>query len=147
MYDVFELCMPKKNRKKGRIKRYPVWFTSDILRDIELKLKLYKWLPTICIETYTRFSEIRSSLKIRIPEASYVLKNYERRVGGNIKTDPLFFWDYINSLRSKEGFEPNVSFTGWMHAGVDAAEAFANLLANVFLPEVPNLSVDQACLN
>ncbi|CAH0715914.1 unnamed protein product, partial [Brenthis ino] len=141
MYDLFDLCMPKKNRKKGNIKRYPVWFTNDIIRDVELKLKLHsKWIKTKCVQTYARFSEIRSNLKACIPEA---YENYIRRAESNIKANPLGFWDYISSLRVKGGFEPNVTLNGCMHSGVDAAEAFANFFADVFLSEVPKLSVDE----
>ncbi|CAH0727670.1 unnamed protein product, partial [Brenthis ino] len=94
--------------------------------------------------TYARFSEIRSNLKACIPEA---YENYIRRAESNIKANPLGFWDYISSLRVKGGFEPNVTLNGCMHSGVDAAEAFANFFADVFLSEVPKLSVDEVCLN
>ncbi|VVC89749.1 unnamed protein product [Leptidea sinapis] len=38
VYNIFAQCMPRKRRKACHSKRYPVWFTSDIIRDISANL-------------------------------------------------------------------------------------------------------------
>jgi hypothetical protein len=37
IYNIFDFCIPRKIRSKVRARRYPVWFTRGIIKDLKLK--------------------------------------------------------------------------------------------------------------
>jgi hypothetical protein len=45
IYDTFKKLVPKKRRSKVTLKRYPVWFNPNIIKDINRKN-----LITLCLE-------------------------------------------------------------------------------------------------
>ncbi|KAF9809275.1 hypothetical protein SFRURICE_015738 [Spodoptera frugiperda] len=140
LYDIFDACMPKKLRSKNNNRRYPVWFSSDIIKASKLKLKLHSiWKFTNSTYDYQNFSNHRASLKSQIAAAH---RAYLQQIERNIRRNPRQFWEYISSLRTKGGFEPNVTFKGESFTGVAAAEAFAEFFSSVFLTQVPQLSID-----
>ena len=140
IYRLFDACIPKKRRNIKSTRRYPTWFTSDIILGIQKKIKLHSaWKKSKCELIYKQFSDYRSSLKSRITTA---YDTYIRRIEWNIKKNPKEFWQHISNLKSKGGFEPNVTHKGKMHSGVAAAEAFAEYFASVFQTEVPKLDLE-----
>ncbi|KAF9405624.1 hypothetical protein HW555_013728 [Spodoptera exigua] len=140
IYRLFDACIPKKRRNVRATRRYPTWFTSDIIRDLQYKIKLHSaWKRSKCDLIYRQFSECRSSLKSRI-SAAY--NTYIGRIERNIKKNPKEFWQHITNLRSKGGFECNITHKGIMHRGIAAAEAFAEYFASVFHTEVPTLNTE-----
>ncbi|KAH9628651.1 hypothetical protein HF086_007856 [Spodoptera exigua] len=137
LYNIFDLCVPKKNRLVSNRKRYPVWFSFDIIKDVNRKIKLHKeWKRTNNRNVYKAFSKLRLQLKRRI-ESAY--NAYIAAVEDGIKSNPKKFWNHISSLRNKGGFEPTVTYKGCSLSGTEAAEAFANYFASVFLPNSPKL--------
>ncbi|XP_022818660.1 uncharacterized protein LOC111351123 [Spodoptera litura] len=139
IYDTFDTCMPKKSRSRRITERYPVWFTSDIIKDVKRKLILHAtWKRSKCLEDYKPFSDLRSTLKYRVANA---YQTHIKRVENNIRVNPREFWRHISSLRSKGGFEPSVSYCGDSYSGTAAAEVFAKFFASVFLPDKPLLNV------
>lgn len=143
VYKIFDDCMSKKRRTSRTSERYPVWFTYDIIRDIRQKSKLHmKWKHTNCEATYHLFSKLRADLKVRTAAA---YSSYMKRIECNIRSNPNEFWRHISSLRSRGGFEPSVACNGKICSGVEAAEAFANFFATVFLSDIPLLNAELAC--
>ncbi|KAF9823335.1 hypothetical protein SFRURICE_012754, partial [Spodoptera frugiperda] len=142
IYDLFDMCVPKKRRGRSANRRYPIWFTRDIIQDIRAKLKFHSnWKLTKSHTMYLKFSNLRSSLKTRISEAySLYMTNLENK----IKHNPRQFWSHISCLRSKGGFEPKVAYRGQTFSGTKAAEAFAEFFSTVFLPDSPRLNADLA---
>ena len=137
IYSIFDKCVPKKRRSKFVSRRYPVWFTKDIILDTRLKLKLHTvWKRTNCAIARKSFSDLRSSLKTRVTNAYTA---YTIAIENNLRTNPSEFWQHISSLRSKGGFEPSVNYKGDKLSGIQAAEAFADFFESVFLPDVPVL--------
>lgn len=142
VYGHFNDCMPKKIRKSKISKRYPVWFSTDIIQDIRQKSKLHaQWKRTNSHDAYMLFSKLRADLKHRTA-AAYSL--HIKRIEGKIQSNPGEFWQHISNLRTKGGFEPKVTFKGKAFSGIDAAEAFAGFFSSVFLPEIPQLNAELA---
>lgn len=141
IYGIFDKCFPKKRRNNSETKRYPVWFTVDIIKDIKRKKKLHAtWKKTKSNEDFQVFSDMRTSLKTRTLSA---YKVYMSEIESNITANPRAFWKHVSSLRVKGGFEPNNVYRGETFSGVKAAEAFGNFFGSVFLPDIPLLNVDQ----
>lgn len=140
IYEIFDNCLPKKSRKKTGTRRYPVWFTPEIISDTKRKVKLHaSWKKTKSDETYKLFSDLRASLKAR---ASKAYNLYLRNIEDNIALNPREFWRHISSLRSKGGFEANVTFKGEACSGVATAEAFASFFGSTFLSDIPALDAE-----
>jgi hypothetical protein len=144
LYGCFDEAVPKKRRSGNASRRYPAWFSADIIGDLKLKGALHKnWKVYGDPEVYHSYSELRASIKCRVTAAydAYILT-----IQQNINTDPKAFWKHISNLRSKGGFEPTVSYGGQTYSGQAAAGAFADYFSSVFLPWAPLLSADQAGL-
>lgn len=140
VYSLFDTCVPKKRRNNKVTRRYPTWFTYDIIKDRQTKVRLHsKWKRTKSEQCYKLFSDLRSSLKTRISVGHEL---YIRRVENNLNKNPKEFWRHITNLRSKGGFEPNITYKGKTHSGVAAAEAFSEYFASVFQTDIPNLSIE-----
>lgn len=140
IYNIFDECIPKRIRSKRVGRRFPIWFTADIIADLALKASLHqKWKRTKCREVYRQFAELRTDTKERI---SVAYNCYMDRIQSRIKSDPRSFWQHIDSLRSKGGFASEVSFEGKQFFGVEAASAFSRYFSSVFLPGVPQLDVN-----
>ncbi|KAH9638826.1 hypothetical protein HF086_012779 [Spodoptera exigua] len=130
IYDIFNNCMPKKHRSKSVTKRYSVWFTPEITKDIKRKVTLHGiWKRSKHHDDYKNFSDLRNSLKHRVATAYQI---YTKRVENKIRINPREFWRQISRLRSKGGFEPSVSYCGDSYTGAAAAEVFAKFLPACF---------------
>lgn len=140
IYNMFNQCMPKKRRMNAQGRRFPVWFTRDIIQDTRRKVKLHRdWKRLKTGDSYRLFSDLRSDLKSRVTLA---YNSYMQRIESNLKVDPRKFWQHITSLRLKGGFEPNVSYKGTKFSGAEAAEAFADFFSSIFLPDIPLLNTE-----
>lgn len=137
MYDLFDSSIPKKKRVVVRNRRYPVWFTKNIVNDTQRKTRLHhKWKVSRCDIIYAEFSALRADLRARTQDA---YRLYCNTLENNIGKNPRQFWQHVSSLRSKGGFEPNVVYNGENCSGVKAADAFAQYFSSVFLPDTPEL--------
>lgn len=141
LYNIFDICVPKKSRPDKSRRRYPVWFTGDIITDLRRKADLHRdWKCSGNRDTYAAFSKLRAELKQRVAAAHDI---YLCRIQQNLKKNPRAFWQHIDSLKSKGGFEPNVTFQGRDFTGRNAADAFSNFFSSVFLPVSPLLDHDE----
>lgn len=139
IYDIFDACIPMKTRSRRVSRRFPVWFTADLITDITLKAGLHrKWKTTKCKDVYNEFARLRTDIKKRITLAYQM---YVDRIQGNIKSDPRSFWRHIDSLKSKGGFVSEVTFGGKQFVGAEVATAFSEFFAGVFLPDIPCLDM------
>lgn len=137
LYDIFNVCIPKKTRFNKPVRRYPIWFTADLIRDIKVKAAIHrKWKATKDRTVYAEFSKLRAEIKTRVSAAYDV---YISRIQSKLKSDPRAFWQHIDSLRSKGGFVSEVSFEGRQYVGPNTTQAFSEYFASVFLPDVPLL--------
>lgn len=142
LYNCFDLCVPKKIRNNKMSRRYPIWYSKDIISDLKVKGTLHKeWKATRDPNVYKSYSELRACIKHRVTLA---YDTYIQNIQQQIKTNPKKFWSHISNLRTKGGFEPNVSYEGQSFSGQAAAGAFADYFSSVFLPHTPQLCAFQA---
>lgn len=140
LYACIDLCVPKKNRKAIATRRYPIWYTREMITDIALKASLHKiWKTYGDPHAYRFFSALREDLKLRSLKA---YNSFMDNIQADLKKEPRNFWSHISNLRTRGGFEPHISHAGVKHSGKAAADAFAEYFSSVFLPQVPDLNVD-----
>jgi hypothetical protein len=136
LYGLFDELVPKKQRTKSLARRYPTWFSANIIKDVQKKVKLHRaWKESKCPLSYDLFSNLRASLKLRISLAyQFHIKDLE----SDLYSNPRNFYRHVNGLRSAGGFEPSVMYQGVQHAGPDAANAFANHFSSVYVRDDTN---------
>lgn len=145
LYSIFDECIPMKIRSHKKLRCYPVWYTSEIINLISNKASQHQlWKSTGEIEFYRSFSTLRTHVKLLITKA---YDDHTTFVERNIRNNPQQFWNHINSLRSKGGFEATISYDGEERKGPDAALAFADFFSSVFLPGIPSLDSELAMKN
>nr|CAH7718732.1 unnamed protein product [Callosobruchus chinensis] len=92
IYNTLDIYVPKylsHNRK------YPPWFTSDIIRNIKRKAKLLRnFKHSGSISFLDEFKRLRSIIKAQLSSA---YSNYLARVQASISNDPRCFWSYMHS--------------------------------------------------
>jgi hypothetical protein len=67
LYGLFDELVPKKQRTKSLARRYPTWFSADIIKDVQRKVRLHRaWKKGKCQLSYSLFFNLRASLKLRI---------------------------------------------------------------------------------
>jgi hypothetical protein len=76
---------------------YPVWYTSDIIRKLKHKFKVFKrYKKTMSRSTLIEFRNLRRDLKISI-NATY--HEYISTVEQQLTHDPRCFWSFVNHKR------------------------------------------------
>lgn len=140
LYECFDLCIPKKNSR-----RYPTWYTYDIIRDLKRKCQIHKiWKQTNDQHVYSFFKAIRADIKLRL-SAAYM--RHIDHIETNLSNDPRAFWKHINNLRSKGGFDPRIFQGDIEYTGRAAANAFADYFRSVFHSQKPELNPANANSN
>ncbi|KAF9412849.1 hypothetical protein HW555_008753 [Spodoptera exigua] len=137
LYTIFDKCVPKKKRSRKPSRRYPIWFTFDLIKDIKYKAELHRqWKSTRNRIVYNLFSELRTKIKQKMTIA---YNEYIKRIQCKLNREPKAFWHHVNSLKVRGGLENRVRYNGRDCVGSDAAQAFSSFFSSVFLPDVPNL--------
>lgn len=89
LYSIFDVSIPRKTRNKSRVRRYPVWFTADLIHDLKTKADMHrKWKATKDRSIYATFSGLRAHIKKRVSSA---YKIYILRIQAELKTNPRVF--------------------------------------------------------
>ncbi|KAH9632136.1 hypothetical protein HF086_002643 [Spodoptera exigua] len=137
IYSIYDECVPKKFRSSKPTRRYPVWYTADLIKSLKQKAELHRqWKATRNNEIYLQFSRLRSQVK---KSMSITYKYYLNRIQRKLNRHPAAFWQHVNSLKSRGGFVPKASYNGVEYEGSNAAQAFSNYFDSVFLPDAPLL--------
>lgn len=137
LYNIFDTCIPSKHRPKKPSRRYPVWFSSQLILNIKHKSQLHRlWKSTKNPTVYSQFSTLRADIKQQI---SLAYKDYITNIQTKLRRNPRAFWQHIGNLKDIGGFESRVTYQGKEYTDVDAAKAFSSYFASVFLPDVPIL--------
>ncbi|KAF9824515.1 hypothetical protein SFRURICE_001399 [Spodoptera frugiperda] len=137
LYNIFDTCIPRKHRPKKPSRRYPVWFSSQLILNIKHKSQLHRlWKSTKNPTVYSQFSTLRADIKQQI---SLAYKDYITNIQTKLRRNPRAFWQHIGNLKDIGGFESRVTYQGKEYTDVDAAKAFSSYFASVFLPDVPIL--------
>lgn len=137
LYGIFDHCVPKRKRPSSSSRRYPVWFTAELIYDIKRKSDLHReWKATRDEVVYERFAMLRSKVKKHLALA---YDNYIGRIQSTVKTDPRTFWQHVGSLKTDGGFVSRIKYKDEQFVGREVASAFANYFSEVFLPDIPLL--------
>ncbi|CAG9124584.1 unnamed protein product [Plutella xylostella] len=142
IYDVFDQCIPKKERKPTNTRIYPVYYNKAIIQNIQLKARVHRsWKRTGNVQVYEEFKILRSKLGKDIKVA---YNEYCKAISEKLHKQPLQFWSHVNSLRNRGGREPKVTKEGKEYSGEAAASAYAEHFESVFLPDRPALDPNVA---
>jgi hypothetical protein len=142
IYDVFNICIPKKNRKRISSRVYPVFYTRQIIADIKFKHNVHRmWKLSGNNEHLDQFKCMRTKLKKDINTA---YDSYVKNMSSQLSRNPTKFWQYINSLRCRGGLETKIKHGDKECQGAEIATAFAEHFQSVFLPDAPALDPSAA---
>lgn len=100
--NIFDLSVPLRiNRQR----RYPQWFSSEIVTNIRRKENALKNLKKYKTEYYhQKFISLRARVKTEIDRA---YRSYVSETEDNITSDPSMFWTYIQNKKGKSRI-PNI---------------------------------------
>jgi hypothetical protein len=94
LYDMFRQFVPLNRANSSH---YPVWYTTDIIRKLKHKFKVFKkYKKTKSRSTLIEFRTLRRDLKISINAAYH---EYISTVEQQLTHDPRCFWSFVNHKR------------------------------------------------
>ncbi|XP_063899933.1 uncharacterized protein LOC135119725 [Zophobas morio] len=127
--EIFRLHIPLGPRKYS--KRYPPWFSLDIIKMLKAKGKAYeRYRKSPQRELYVEFQTLRSETK-KLISASH--KAYVHMIQNQIHEDPAKFWAFVNLQRGKSRIPGVVNYNESSHCTPTAVlNAFASFFASVF---------------
>lgn len=142
IYEVFDKCVPKKTQKLRNPKYiYPSWYTSQIIKDIQIKYNLHKkYKASKSRSDYAAFSQARARVKADTANAR---GRHRDRVQNHLVSDPKAFWNYIRSKR--RNLRQNKLFkNGCIITDQECANEFAQYFYSVYNPKPAQLDVAAA---
>ena len=128
LYPLLDRCVPLSIFHK---RTFPVWYTSDIIKNIKLKHKIHTRFKKTKLPTYRdQFNEIRALTKQQIATA---YRNHCVKAESNIISDPSQFWSFIQSKKASSDI-PGVLSSGNQQFTTpnDIVNAFANFFMSVY---------------
>lgn len=139
IYNVLDQMVPKT---KPRVKKYPKWYTPEILKKLKLKEKLWKkYKKTSLLSDYENFSSTRSAVKKDIKRA-YSLYNIDKEA--QIKNEPNSFWKFINEKRKNDQNNSVLFYDNSPKVSdEEKCYAFAEYFASVYSEEKPNINLEE----
>jgi hypothetical protein len=94
LYDMFRQFVPLNRANSSH---YPVWYTTDIIRKLKHKFKVFKkYKKTKSRSTLIEFRTLRRDLKISNNAAYH---EYISTVEQQLTHDPRCFWSFVNHKR------------------------------------------------
>jgi hypothetical protein len=94
LYDMFRQFVPLNRANSSH---YPVWYTTDIIRKLKHKFKVFKrYKKNKSRSTLIEFRTLRRDLKISINAAYH---EYISTVEQQLTHDPRCFWSFVNHKR------------------------------------------------
>ncbi|CAH2095134.1 unnamed protein product [Euphydryas editha] len=140
IYGVLAECVPLKNDKPEINVRYfyPVWYTSQIIKLIQMKYKWHKKYKASKLQSdYDEFSRYRAIVKA---ETALAHDRYRDHVQNHLASDPKAFWKFIKSKKGnskKFKLEKN----GRTLSNEECAKEFAQFFHSVYKVEPAQLDV------
>lgn len=129
LYSIFDVHVPlyKTNKKK-----YPIWYTSEIIYNIGLKNKYRdKYNKTKLNQYLLDFKRVRALTKLQVKQA---FRTYILQVQHNVVLDPKQFWSYINNKKRSTRIPGKMYFN---NDSYDSPEAIVNAFSNYFSSVYP----------
>ena len=103
LYKCFNLFVPKVKIKS---KTKPFWLDKKCMKQIRKKYKFFKRFKESKLSyDYNKYIEQRNRVKRDIRDA---VKNHEKKIAKESKTNPKSFWKYVNTKLSRSTGVPNL---------------------------------------
>ena len=120
-----------KKRKRSN-SAYPVWFTRNIIRDIEKKNICHRRFKlTGSAHAYEEYKIIRTRLKKSITSARQVFTN---RAEQELCNNPASFWSFINSFKNESGLPTSMTLgKSNLNNPQDIVNGFANYFQQSYI--------------
>lgn len=130
-------CVPRKKLSSGNSRYvYPVWYTRDIIKNIQIKATLHKKFKKTKLDNdYHKFAECRTRIKKLIETAH---KQHKNKIQYQFVKDPKSFWQYIRSKR-KTLNKQSIIKEGQHLTDDECAVQFADFFESVYSKEPPKL--------
>lgn len=141
LFEILDLCVPRYKRIPK--KKYPPWFTRDIILNIKKKDMYHKKYKRTGSSQYLQtFRDLRAQIKGDI-EISY--SNYILRIELDIKSDPKKFWAFIKNKRETSGIPNSMCFNNQeLNNPRDILNSFANFFEQSFTDPDINVLEDNS---
>lgn len=129
LYNAFDECVPRETKQYKR--KYPPWFTRDIIKDIKLKSKLNNECKiNNDVNTLNKFKYLRAKVKSDI-DKSY--RDYANSAESSMKADPKKFWAFVNSKKGSTNISDRMTFNGQtLDTPTDILNGFSEYFAKSF---------------
>lgn len=129
LYSVINEHVPRK--KASKIKKYPVWFTTGIIRNIKRKEHYLKLCKRFRNRFYRdRVRMIRAVIKSDIRRS---FRTFIDNTAGNIKQNPKRFWSFVNSRKGQSRIPGNLAYNNRILTKADdIVNAFALYFSSVY---------------
>nr|CAI5844474.1 unnamed protein product [Callosobruchus analis] len=131
LYSVLDLYVPKY---KTYSRKYPLWYNSDIIRNIKVKDKIHrKYLRDKRLEDYNEFSRLRRIIKQQI---SLAYNSYLQKIESDMIANPKQFWSFIHSKQNSTRIPGRMTLGGSVFDKPGSiVNAFADFFQNVYLSD------------
>lgn len=143
MYRCLDASIPKYMvRDTSRVRKYPPWFTSDLVRMTRRKNHLHalKARGRVSLSDINEFRSLRCDIK-KLTRLNYA--NYKKTINNNINNDPSTFWSFVRNRSHCGGVPKRMNSNNVnLRDEQSIADAFAQYFQSVFEPNTP---VQQFC--
>lgn len=126
LLECFKLFVPVYSFSQNKIRKYPPWFSKSVIREINKKNYLLKKKRRYKVNIYDSEIKLMSSFIHRSIKSEH--DNYIANVERNIRSNPKFFWSFVNRSRRDSSFPDVMHYENAVldepQAIVDAFSAF-----------------------
>ena len=140
MHNSFKLYVPKS---KVKPKSKPFWLNKKCMKSIRKKYTFFKRFKESDLSyDYKKYIEHRNKAKSEIRKA---VKNHEKKIVKESKTNPRSFWKYVNTKLSRSTGIPNLTKTDGNLTSSDDEKAnvlnsfFSSVFTQEDLSDIPNI--------
>lgn len=128
LYHAVDMYVP---RSKIHSRIYPIWFTSDIIKGVKRKYRLFKKFKKSKSQIHRdQYNQLRADLKRKIDTAHGI---YMAKAENSISDDPSTFWSFVR-VHNSSGILPRVLTDGDHEYSEpeDIVNAFADFFRSVY---------------
>lgn len=131
LYAVIDRHVPRFKHHK---RKFPVWYTSELINNIKQKDKVRKKYRRTGNQLYAdRFAELRRIIKEEIKVA---YSSYLTLVENRLSRDPQIFWSYIQSKKDNSQLPAIMTLNDNIFSEpIDIVNGYADFFKSVYLPE------------
>lgn len=126
IFDSFRQFVPLKNCNVFNSRRYPPWFTAEIISNIRAKNNLLKKRRNISDYYESQIKFLSSSIHKNIRRE---YRKYICRIEQDLHSDPKTFWSFVNNTSKKPSL-PNTMF--YCNQTLDTPHEIVNAFAKLF---------------